>query len=290
MARIAFATWRPQPEMTADDRLAIGPLRDRGIDVESVPWSSTAAKWAQFDAVVLRSCWDYHVRVRAFVDWLEKLEADGVQVVNAVPIVRWNLDKRYLREFEQRGFPIEPTVWLEPGASIELRELLDRQGWDEAVIKPAVSASAYGTWRVTRAGRADDQKRLERMLDRGTVIVQRLNPSIRTAGEWSLVFFGGEYSHAVLKTPAPNEFRIQEKLGGRVRGAEPPNRMVHLAKQAIEATPGNAVYARVDGIADTNQLTVMEVELIEPSLFLGFSPDSPIRFADSLAAALDVGT
>lgn len=290
MARIAFATWRPQPEMTADDRLAIGPLRDRGIDVESVPWSSTTAKWAQFDAVVLRSCWDYHVRMRAFVDWLEKLEADGVQVVNAVPIVRWNLDKRYLREFEQRGFPIEPTVWLEPGASIELRELLDRQGWDEAVIKPAVSASAYGTWRVTRADRVDDQKRLERMLDRGTVIVQRLNPSIRTAGEWSLVFFGGEYSHAVLKTPAPNEFRIQEKLGGRVRGAEPPNRMVHLAKQAIEATPGNAVYARVDGIADTNQLTVMEVELIEPSLFLGFSPDSPIRFADSLAAALDVGT
>lgn len=290
MARIAFVTWRGQPEMTADDRLAIGPLRNRGIDVESVPWSSTTAEWAQFDAVVLRSCWDYHVRVRAFVDWLEKLEAEDVRVVNAVPIVRWNLDKRYLRELEQRGFPIEPTVWLESGALIELHELLGRQGWDEAVVKPAVSASAYGTWRVTRAGGVNDQDRLERMLDRGTVMVQRLNPFIRTTGEWSLVFLGGEYSHAVLKTPAPNEFRIQEKLGGRVSGAEPASRMVHLANQAIEAIPGNAVYARVDGIADTNKLTIMEVELIEPSLFLGFSPDSPIRFADSLAAALDVGT
>lgn len=290
MARIAFATWRAQPQMTADDRLAIGPLRDRGIDVESIPWSSTTVEWAQFDAVVLRSCWDYHVRVRAFVDWLEKLEAEDVRVLNAVPIVRWNLDKRYLQGLAQRGFQTEPTVWLEPGASIELRALLDCQGWDEAVIKPAVSASAYDTWRVTRAGGVDDQDRLERMVDRGTVMVQRLNPFIRTTGEWSFVFFGGEYSHAILKTPAPNEFRIQEKLGGRVRGAEPASSMVRLAKQVIEAIPGDAVYARVDGIADANQLTVMEVELIEPSLFLGFSPDSPIHFADSLAAALDGGT
>ncbi len=269
MARIAFATWRAQPEMTADDRLAIGPLRDRGIDVESVPWSSTAAEWTRFDAVVLRSCWDYHVRVRAFVDWLEKLEADDVRVVNAVPIVRWNLDKRYLLGLEQRGLPIEPTVWVEPGTSMELGALLDRQRWDEAVIKPAISASAYGTWRVTRPGGVDDQDRLERMLNRGTVLVQRLNPAVRTTGEWSFVFFGGEYSHAVLKTPAPNEFRIQEKLGGRVRAAEPASRMVHLAKQVVEAIPGDVVYARVDGIADSNQLTVMEVELIEPSLFLG---------------------
>jgi glutathione synthase/RimK-type ligase-like ATP-grasp enzyme len=220
---------------------------------------------------------------------LEKLEAENVRVVNAVPIVRWNQDKRYLQELEQRGFPIEPTVWLEPGTSIKLRTLLDRQGWGEAVIKPAVSASAYGTWRVTRAGGADDQDRLERLLDRGTVMVQRLNPFIRTTGEWSFVFFGGQYSHAILKTPAPNEFRIQEKLGGRVRGAEPPSPMVHLAKQVVEAIPGDAVYARVDGIADSSQLTVMEVELIEPSLFLGFSPDSPIRFADRLAAELDGG-
>ena len=101
MARLAFATWRAQPEMTADDQLVIEPLRDRGIDVESIPWSSTAAEWTQFDAVVLRSCWDYHVRVRAFLDWLEKLEAADVRVVNPVPIVRWNLDKRYLEELGQ---------------------------------------------------------------------------------------------------------------------------------------------------------------------------------------------
>lgn len=286
MVRIAFATWRAQPEMTADDRLAVGPLRDRGIDVEPVAWSSTTADWTQFDAVVIRSCWDYHVRVRAFVDWLEQLEADGVQVVNAVPIVRWNLDKQYLRELEQRGFPIEPTVWLERGTSIELRALLERQRWGEAVIKPAISASAHDTWRVTRLGEVD-QERLDRMLDSGTVMVQRLNPVIRTTGEWSFVFFAGEYSHAVLKTPAPDEFRIQEKLGGQACATEPASRMVNLAKQVIQALPWEVVYARVDGIADSNQLTVMEVELIEPSLFLGFSADSPVRFADGLAAALD---
>ncbi|MEJ2153152.1 MAG: hypothetical protein P8Y29_09440 [Gemmatimonadota bacterium] len=289
MVRIVFATWRGQPGVTADDRLAIGPLRDRGIDVESVPWSSTAADWTQFDAVVLRSCWDYHVRARAFVDWLERLDADGVRVVNAVPIVRWNLDKQYLRELEQRGFPVEPTVWVERGTSIELCALLDRQGWDEAVIKPAISASAHDTWRVTRLSGVGDQERLESMLDSGTVMVQRLNPVIRTTGEWSFVFLGGEYSHAVLKTPAPHEFRIQEKLGGQVCATEPASPMVDLARQVIQALPGEAVYARVDGIADSNQLTVMEVELIEPSLFLAYSPGSPIRFADGLAAALDGG-
>ncbi len=289
MARIAFATWRAQPEMTADDRLAIEPLRDRGIEVESIPWSSTAAEWTRFDAVVLRSCWDYHVRVRAFVDWLEKLEASEVRVVNPVPIVRWNLDKRYLQELGQLGFSVEPTVWLETGRPLELNVLLDRQEWDEAVIKPVVSASAYGTWRVTRLSGADDQRRLERMLDRGVVMAQRLNPAIRTAGEWSFVFLGGDYSHAVLKTPAPNEFRVQEKLGGMVRAAEPPSQMVREAEQVIAAIAGDAVYARVDGVADCTRLTVMEIELIEPSLFLGFSPDSPIRFADGLAAALSSG-
>ena len=289
MARIAFATWRAQPEMTADDRLAIEPLRDRGIEVESIPWSSTAAEWTQFDAVVLRSCWDYHVRVRAFVDWLEKLEASEVRVVNAVPIVRWNLDKRYLQELGQRGFSIVPTVWLEPGRPLELNVLLDRQGWDEAVIKPVVSASAHGTWRVTRLSGVDDQRRLERMLDRGVVMAQQLNSAIRTAGEGSFVFLGGEYSHAVLKTPAPNEFRVQEKLGGMVRAAEPPSQMVREAEQVIAAIAGDAVYARVDGVANGTRLTVMEIELIEPSLFLDFSPESPIRFAGSLAAALSSG-
>ncbi|MBA3583620.1 MAG: hypothetical protein H0W36_03660 [Gemmatimonadetes bacterium] len=291
MLRVAFATWRSQPGLTADDSLAVEPLGRRGIVVEPGVWSARSVAWEAFDAVVLRSCWDYHVRARAFVRWLDRLQARGVLVINAPPLVRWNLDKRYLADLAARGIPGEPTVRLGRGQRADLGEILRSHGWSGAVVKPAISASARGTWRTSTGTSLADQARLDRLLARGAVLVQRLNDRIATAGEWSVVFFAGEFSHAVVKRPAPGEFRVQEKLGGTLAPVEPSEALVRSARAALDASvqaapAGEPVYARVDGVPEGNRLVVMEVELIEPSLFLATAPAAADRFAAAIAAAL----
>lgn len=285
MRRIAFATWRGSPAATADDRLAVSPLAARGIAVEARPWSE-AVDWTRFEAVVLRSCWDYHVRFARFLGWLDRLEAHGVRVVNPAPTVRWNADKRYLEELARGGIPIEPTVWVATGEEASLAAILAAEGWNEAVVKPVVSASARHTWRTTRASAPGHEPTFARLVGRAPVMVQRLNPLVREAGEWSLVFFAGRYSHAVLKRPAPGEFLVQEARGGTVAAGRPPPGVVRAAERALELAAGGVVYARVDGIADQDRLVVMEIELIEPSLFLGAAAAAPGRFAEAIAATL----
>lgn len=304
MQRVAFATWRSQPELTADDRLAVEPLVRRGIAVQPAVWSAADAEWQEFDAVVLRSTWDYHVRARAFGRWIDRLEGLSVRVFNSPGLVRWNLDKRYLVELEKRGVPVEPTVWLERGECADLQMVLAANGWEEAVVKPTVSASAHRTWRTSPTAAPVDQAALERMLARSAVMVQRLNRGIVTAGEWSLVFLGGAYSHAVVKVPAKGEFRVQQKAGGMLTSADPSRAIVREARAALEAaiqaaassvstapepTSGGPLYARVDGVPNGERLVVMEVELIEPSLYLAATPGAPDRFASALAVALDAG-
>lgn len=308
MQRVAFATWRSQPDLTIDDRLAVEPLSRLGIEVKAAVWSAATVVWDAYDAVVLRSTWDYHVRAGAFRRWLDRLEGLGVRVFNSPDLVRWNLDKRYLAELERRGVPVEPTVWLERGEHADLGAVLAASGWEEVVVKPTVSASAHRTWRTSPAAVAADQAALERMLRRSGVMVQRLNRGIATAGEWSLVFLGGAYSHAVVKMPAEGEFRVQEKAGGTLAAGDPSPSIVRGARAALEvaldaagaSAPASArvtpdppraspLYARVDGVPDGERLVVMEVELIEPSLYLTATPGAPDCFASALAVALDTG-
>lgn len=294
--RVAFATWRGQPGLTADDGLAVEPLERLGIRVAPAVWSRRGVAWREFDAVVLRSTWDYHVRLPLFERWLAHLEAEGVPVFNAPALVRWNLDKRYLEELAGRGIAVEPAARVEMGARVSLPGLLAERGWVEAVVKPAVSASAHRTWRTTPRAGAGDQARLDAMLRRAPVLVQRLNDRIREVGEWSFVFLGGAGSHAVVKRPAAGEFRVQEKHGGSIAPIEPPPAIWESAGEALRAAVSAAggappVYARIDGVPEGNELIVMEVELIEPSLFLARAPGTagrgaPERFAAALAAAL----
>ncbi|HUP01519.1 MAG TPA: hypothetical protein VM737_08370 [Gemmatimonadota bacterium] len=308
MRRVAFATWRSQPDLTTDDRLAVEPLARRGIRVESAVWSADGVEWASYDAVVLRSCWDYHLRRERFERWIARLESDGVPLINAPPLVRWNLDKRYLFDLAERGIPVEPTVWLERGTRADLAGLLRDRGWEEAVVKPAISASAHRTWRVPSVrtgsdGAGDptsldpatlDQALLDRMLRRSDVMVQRLNRGIHREGEWSLVFLGGEYSHAVVKRPRAGEFRVQERLGGTLEPMQPPAAIVRSASEALAATvdataavAATPVYARVDGVPEKDRLVVMEVELIEPSLFLAAAPGPADRFAAAIMSSME---
>lgn len=288
--RVAFVTYHRYPALADDDRLAVAALAEIGIAAEPAVWDDPAVPWGAFDAIVLRSCWDYHLRPDRFRAWLDVVEAAGVPVWNPLALLRWNMDKRYLRELEARGVAVPPTVWVEHGGGgggPGLGELLRERGWDEAVVKPAISADGEGTWRVHArdAGRLDE--RLRAAAAQGPVMVQRFLPELGRQGEWSCVFFAGAFSHAVLKHPAAGEFRVQSRFGGTAAAARPTAALVDGAHHALRQAPAaDWLYARVDGVLLDGALTLLELEMLEPSLFFEADRAAPARFAAALARRL----
>ena len=286
VTRIALATYRDLPQLNEDDRLLQRALGALGIDAAPAVWDSAEERWSEYQAVLLRSCWDYHRRLEEFLAWLTVLERAGTAVWNPVPLVRWNSHKRYLKDVAAHGVPVVPTRWLRQGDQVGLVQLLAELGWRDAVVKPAVSASAFGTWRTSPATAAHDQARLDRLISDGDVMVQPLVAAVAAPGEWSLVFLGGQFSHAVLKRPAAGDYRVQWEFGGSAVSAVPGAHLVAAAERALAAAPGEALYARVDGVEQDGRLVLMELELIEPHLFFGWSAPAAARLAAALRTAL----
>lgn len=245
---------------------------------------------ARFDAVIVRSVWDYHLRPAEFLGWVETLERAGTLLLNPPSVLRWNHHKSYLRELAARGVATVPTVWLERRADANLAGLLAGHGWTEAVVKPAISASAHETWLTSPARGEADQARFRSLLRAGDALVQPVVPEVRSTGEWSLIFLGGEWSHAMLKRPRDGDFRVQEELGGSAELRRPSAFLVEQARQALAAAPRPCLYARVDGVERDGRLVVMELELIEPVLYFGACPGAADRFAGACLGGLGPGT
>jgi glutathione synthase/RimK-type ligase-like ATP-grasp enzyme len=286
MARVAFATYRQAPELTDDDRLAADALRERGVEVHPVVWNALDVAWTRFDLSVIRSTWDYPDHPSAYARWVESFLPEPIRLWNPPRVVLATLDKRYLIDLAEQGVNVVATLAVPARAVPSLRALIDCHGWDEVVIKPTISASARGTWRSRRATAAEDQARFAEQGRLHDLLVQPFCSEIVTRGEWSLVFFGGEYSHAVLKRPALGDFRVQRHFGGTPAAAKPPARLVEQAAAILRRAGAPLLYARVDGIERDDDFILMELEVNEPHLFLGSSPGAPARFADAIVRVL----
>lgn len=284
--RIAFATWSGMPELHPDDQLGARAFRQRGHEVFATPWDLAAVDWSAFDAIVLRTTWNYHLAYERFASWLGHVE--GVQgcLFNSPAIVRWNAHKRYLLELQELGVTIPSTVYLEQGTSARLADVLAQIGWTAAVVKPAVSAGAHQTTLVGSGPDEDDEGRFSLLLAEGDVLVQELVAEIRDRGEHSLVFFDREFSHAVVKRPRNGEFRIQPWHGGTVEPASVPTTLIDQCAGILESVPGSPVYARVDGVLTRTGWKLMEIEAIEPSLFFSSAEGAADRFAAALLRRL----
>lgn len=285
--RVALVTCADFPELLADDRLALHALARTGVRGEVATWSDPEVDWSRFDALLLRSCWDYPLHLEAFRSWLDRVEKSGTRVLNPLSVVRWNLDKRYLDGLAARGVPVVPTRRVEPGEAISLPEILRERGWQRAVVKPAISGCAIDTWRTDVHSAGTDQARFARQTREAACLVQPYVPEVEN-GEWSLVFLGGKLSHAVLKEPAPGDFRVQSQFGGSVAALTPPGHVLSAAQAVMAAAPEGCVYARVDGCEVDGRFLLMELELIEPVLYLGTSPGAELRLAGAVAEALGV--
>jgi glutathione synthase/RimK-type ligase-like ATP-grasp enzyme len=281
-ARIAFVTYEGLPELNADDRRAASALEDLGLGTDAVRWDDPGVDWLGYSVVVLRSTWDYHRRIDEFHAWIDRMEGIGARLWNPPRVLRWNTDKRYLASIGHRLLAPPPTEILLRGSAVNLPVLLEARGWHEAVLKPAISADGFSTELTSSERALSDQGLLDAMLGRGDVVVQRLVPEIRTNGEISMMFFSGAFSHAVSKRPQAGEFRVQERLGGRIVRTDPPDALIEHAHALLDVHAPGCLYARVDVVAAADRFVLMEVELVEPSLYLEHHPPA----ARTLALAI----
>jgi hypothetical protein len=288
MIPIAFITYQHDPGLSPSDALMVTPLQARGIAVQAVPWDALNVNWRTFAAVVLRSNWDYQQRPEAFRAWLQALQHAGVNLWNPPAVVLWNIDKIYLRDLKVHGVTIAPTVWLDQGQAANLATILAQNDWEQALVKPRIGASARQIWRTSRQEAPGQQQQFATCLAQQGWMVQKELPDIAN-GEWSLIFFGGEFCYAVLKKPAPGSIFVQARLGGGWIPADPPAHVVAQAASALATTcrvTGMAtplLYARVDGLDMNGVFHLIEMEVNEPGLMLNAAlPSGPERFAEAI--------
>ncbi|MGW1075169.1 ATP-grasp domain-containing protein [Streptomyces sp. NPDC002537] len=285
--RIAVVTSGIGVAGDADLPLVVDALRARGFAAEAVTWDADAVSWDAFDLVVIRSAWDYVVRPGEFLEWVDAT-ARVTRLWNPAPVVRWNSDKRYLLELAGRGVPVVPTRFIEPGGQPYGDE--DFVGPDGVVVKPAISGGARDTARYEPGRHADAVRHARMLLDEGrTVMVQ---PYMRRVeeGERALVFLSGTFSHAIRKEPVltePGVIDNDKEAHPGVAPYRPTEREIRTAREALAAVPSSEVplYARVDlALGEAGEPLVMELELIEPNLFLQDNPQGLKRFVEAVAA------
>ena len=282
MRRCAFLTLSDPTGFVIDDDCAYGAFMELGWSVTAVPWTAGVA-WTSFDAAVVRSTWDYQHHLARFHDVLRGIVRDGVPLFNPLELISWNASKAYLLDLARHGVAIPPTLWRDELRLDDVAALFDELGTDDIVLKPRVGANAQGVFRLRAREWAGSAEAVSAYFAGRSLFVQPFLGSVLRDGEYSLFYFDGRFSHAVLKTPTPGDFRVQEEHGGRIRSVVPTGDLVAAGDAALAALPEVPLYARVDLVRadDGDGFFVMELELIEPSMYLRMDPHAPRRFAEA---------
>jgi len=283
-AFVLFATYAAQPGLTEDDQLFARALERRGVRVCAAAWDDPAAAWSNAAAVVIRSTWDYHLRRAAFLDWVDRVSA-ATTLYNSARAVRWNSHKRYLAQIAQRGVPVIDTVFADVGSSLDVSDVAHIHGWRDIVVKPAVSASAHETRRFETHERAKAQSHVDRLLATRDVMVQPHLTALAEQGELSLLFARGRFTHAVRRRSALVEGHLMPKSApadAPAAALESAARVLDTAGALTGVPPSHLLYARVDLAAAADDYLLLELELIEPSLFLLHTPNAAELFAEAL--------
>ena len=283
---VALVTCEAFANLYEDDLLLVAALADIGIDSTPAVWSDPNIDWTSFDALVMRSPWDYFKRAAEFRTWLEKRFAEGAVTHNSREILTWNFDKSYLQDLARAGVAIVPTICIPQNSTPDIVALARSQGWDEVVVKPTIGGGGYRCSRF----RLDEFDRhaadIASTLKDCGALLQPFLPEIQTGGELSLLFFDGVFSHAVCKRPKAGDYRVQFQFGGSNENAQVSDNLIAQAALCVANAPGIPVYARVDGVVKEGQFLLMELEIFEPLMFLSRHPKAPARFAHAIEQRL----
>lgn len=292
--KIAFLTCKDLPNCTEDDLLAEAPLKQRGFDLIPVVWDETSVlELNRFAAVIMRSPWDYQHKKEKFLNFVKSLSSLQMPVLNSPELILWNMDKSYLFELQAKGIAIVPSKKILRNEGRDFwQKMLEKLPWEKIVIKPTVSASAYNTFLVDKADAIKRSQQWEGLSADNDFLVQEFCPSIQTEGEISLIYFNDRqkiaYSHAVIKKPKSNDFRVQEHLGGVTEAFLAPEDSIAFGAKVLTAISQPWLYARVDilkhPLNKNSEWVLGELEVLEPQLFMRFDGNSAQKFAEAIKA------
>lgn len=277
--KVAFLSMDSLKNFYTYDKLLFEPLKTLGWIAEEISWRNEKVNWSDFEAVIVRSTWDYQNDLEKFKIVLEKINSVS-HLENDLELMRWNMNKNYLFDLEQKGVRIVETIWEKKFNSETALKYFEKLNTDEIIIKPNISANADNTFRLTKEKLYDNISELEKIFEAKEFMVQPFIQNIIDEGEYSLFFFNGKFSHSVLKKPKEKDFRVQEEHGGDIQPITAPAEIVLVAENIIKKLFTIPLYGRVDLVrTKNNEFALMELELIEPSLYLNKDEKSPFRFA-----------
>ena len=280
MKHIAFLSMSDLGDFFVYDDLLIPHFAKAGWKVTSVPWREET-NYDAFDAVIVRSPWDYQQSPAAFLACLRRIAASRAYLDNPLSLMEWNLQKTYLKDMSAKGVTTLPTRWDTGYNLAAVNACFSEFDTDTVIVKPTLSANADDTFRLNRDDASSRESELGQLYAGRDIMIQPFVKEVLDEGEYSLFYFNGEYSHAILKTPADGDFRVQEEHGGSLQPVIPDASMLRACKQALQAMPTDSLYARVDLIRYQHQWAIMELELIEPSLYFNLDEASQPRFVDA---------
>ena len=283
---IAFLSTDDLEDYFVWDNLLIQPFSQHGVHVDVISWHAIDIDWSQYDAVIVRSTWDYQEHADAFIDKLIEITKHDTVLINPLSLMQWNISKRYLQILQTQGITIIPSVFFDSVAISDIYAQFAYFDTQEIIIKPLISANSDNTFRLDHTNLMAQAGPLSNIFSTTPCVIQPFLDSVINEGEYSLFYFNGEYSHTIRKVPKSGDFRVQEEHGGELITVIPDERQLSAAAKVLAALPEKSLYARVDLIRNPRAQKddiwqLMEVELIEPSLYFNMDEASPERFVQA---------
>lgn len=257
-------------------------LTDLGPDFTFEVWSDTSVDWTKYTHLLMKSPWDYFDRYAEFLDWCQKIKSLGILVFNDLDTVILNSDKRYLQLIQDRGYPIVPTIFNRKDQIPDIEACFETFKTEQIVIKPTVSGGAKNTLKIEKGNWRENQDQIHKMLASEDFMLQPFIKEVAEVGEYSYLFFDGKFSHAVLKSPKSGEFRVQHFFGGQIHPIDPTLIELVYIQKIIDQFAADTLYARVDGVLIKGVFHLMELELIEPYLFLFTSKEGRENYKNAI--------
>ena len=265
-----------------EQELLKSSLEAQGLKVNVTFWDNPSYEWQKTKSVLFRTVWDYFERFDEFWEWLEQVKTK-TKLINSYELIKWNIDKHYLKDLKNNDIQVVPTYFADRGNNISLQEIANSKDWKHIVIKPAISASAFNTYKITNDEIEQKEQLFHELLQTHDMLVQPFFPTISELGEASLMVFGGEFTHAILKKAKAGDFRVQDDFGGTVHDYNPTQEEIKFAEKVFQSCTSLPIYGRVDIVWDTNKhIYLSELEIIEPELWIRNRPESANKIAEAV--------
>lgn len=269
-----------------EEELLLNFLKKKEIEAKIEVWDDTSVNWESYDVVMIKSTWDYFDKVEQFRVWLDEMEKRQIKIYNSIGVLRWNMDKIYLNDLEKADIKVISTIWLDKNASFSLQKFKDELGAEEMIVKPRISGASKNTFKVGTENLKEIELKLNELIKHEDFMAQPYMKEIEL-GEQSFLFFNGKFSHAVKKVPKANDFRVQHYFGGSIIPLAPDASIMKQAQKVCDLFAPDCLYARVDGIVKDGILYIIELEIIEPLLYLYTHPAAFDTLLDAIKTKLE---